>query len=83
MDHFTLDFNITCTFTIICKEEIKRMKKMKTLLSSFAKKPGKTLCTMVIALTPLILVQPSSSFFWGETECPDDLWEAVVTKTKH
>lgn len=59
------------------------MKKMKMLLTDLSKKPGKTLCSMVIALTPLILVQPSSSFFWGETKCPDDLWDAVVTKTKH
>ena len=59
------------------------MKKMITLFSNFAKKPGKTLCSMVIALTPLVLVQPSSSFFWGETQCPDALWDAVTTKTKH
>lgn len=59
------------------------MKKMTTLLSNFAKKPGRTLCSMVIALTPLVLVQPSSTFFWGEPECPEELWAAVVTKTKH
>lgn len=78
-----MDYNITCTLTIICKEENERMKKIKTLLSSFTRSPGKTLCSMVIALTPLVLIQPSSSFFWGETQCPDALWQAVSTKTKH
>ena len=46
------------------------MKKM-----SIIKKSLNVLCSFLIALTPVILVETNCFFLWGEVECPEALKE--------
>lgn len=48
--------------------------------SHLFKQPLKVLCNFLILFAPLVLVETSSAFFWGEPECPDILKKLISTK---
>lgn len=47
------------------------MKKEKSII----RKPISILCSMLIALTPIILTRTTCVLIWGEPKCPELLKE--------
>jgi len=43
-------------------------------------KPLNLLCSFLIALTPIMLLDVSCFLVWGESECPDELKELYSSK---
>lgn len=47
------------------------------------KYPGKTFCEIIIALTPFLVIKPTSALWWGEINCPSEILEDIKTKKEY
>ncbi|WMM24859.1 cyclic lactone autoinducer peptide [Tissierella sp. MB52-C2] len=52
------------------------MKEKRSIFKKFLK----VLCSLLILLAPMTIVNTASFFLWGEPECPDSLKKSITDK---
>ncbi len=58
------------------------MKKNSINILNKLRKPLSSIFQFLIVITPFVAASPSSVLFWGETECPKEILDTLITKKK-
>lgn len=56
------------------------MKKILINILNKIRKPLLSIFQFLIVITPFVAASPSSVLFWGETECPKEIFDTIRTK---
>ncbi|MDD4364059.1 MAG: hypothetical protein PHD33_07660 [Atribacterota bacterium] len=58
------------------------MKKFLINILNKLRKPLLSIFQFLIVITPFVAASPSSVLFWGETKCPKEILDTLITKKK-